>query len=86
MKIRSLKSKIILLAMSYLLVTAAVVILYSTYVLRGQAVDNAKEQLLAIARAQAANIEAEMTLALDTCRTFGQILSVMRPLICSKRS
>lgn len=74
-KIQSLKTKIVMLAMACLLLTAGVVIVYSVYFLRGRAMDDAEEQLLAIARAQASNIQAEMALALDTSRTLSQVLA-----------
>ncbi|MCB2183615.1 MAG: GHKL domain-containing protein [Desulfobulbaceae bacterium] len=78
MKRQSLKTKIVLLAACCLLLTGSMVVIYSAHFLQKRAMNDAKEQLLAIARAQAANIQAEMAVALNTSHTLSQILSEVK--------
>ena len=78
MKIQSLNTKIVLLAVTCLVLTAGMVVVYSVHFLRERAMVDAKEQLLAIARAQAANVQAEMTSALDSALTLSQVLSEVK--------
>lgn len=74
-RIKSLKTKIIILAMVCLVLTAAIVTAYSVNFLSDRAVDDAKEQLLTIARAKALNIQAEMVLGLNSSHTLSKVLA-----------
>ena len=78
LQIKSIQMKIALWAGACLLMLALVLTGYGVWRLRTQAMNNAQESAIALAKAEAAQIQAEVELALDAARTMAQALSAVK--------
>lgn len=74
LQLRSIQSKIALWTGLCLLVLSAALIGYAALRLRTEALITARGEVISIAQAQAAKIDAEIQVALDTARTMAQAL------------
>ena len=73
-KLNSIQTKILLWTGLSLLLIAAVIVTLAATSLRSQAIEDAEENAVAVAQAEAAHIQAKIEIALDAARTMAQSL------------
>ncbi|MCK5681685.1 HAMP domain-containing protein, partial [bacterium] len=78
MKQESLTTKIIIWAGICMFITAGIIVAYSVSTIRNTTLDSAKEETVAKAYGEAANIRGELSSPLDTARTIAQVLGKVR--------
>jgi methyl-accepting chemotaxis protein len=74
-KLRSIQAKLLLGAGASILIVAIALTVYSAINVKNQSIENAKEALMNEAQHQAAMVDADMEVALDTARALSNVLS-----------
>ena len=75
LRFRSIQTKLMLLGGACILLTAAILTTYSATSIRNKTLESANQELTALVNSQAAIIDAELEVPLDTARAIAQMLS-----------
>lgn len=78
MKYTPIRRKIVFWTVFAIIITAVIIVSYSVYTLRQEALESAKTQVHALAHEQASTIQIKLSSALDTARTLAQVLAKVR--------